>query len=54
MFDMKTYLDTGIFKELKNEAIFKTADVSFDIVEWANESDVDPEALSYVSVDFRK
>jgi hypothetical protein len=33
VFDMKLYLETGIFKELKDEAIFKTAKVSFDTVE---------------------
>ena len=45
VFDMKPYLNTGIFKELKDEAIFKTVKVSFDTVEWDNEADIDPETL---------
>lgn len=35
IFDMKPYLEKEIFKELKNENIFKTVKVSFDTVEWA-------------------
>ena len=50
IFDMKPYLDTGIFKELKEESVFKTAKVSFDIVEWDNEADIDPETLYKDSV----
>ena len=45
VFDMKPYLETGIFKGLKDEKIFRTARVSFDTVEWANEADIDPETL---------
>jgi hypothetical protein len=47
---MKPYLNTGIFKELKNEAVFKTAKISFDTVEWDNEADIDPETLYADSV----
>ena len=50
VFDMMPYLETGIFKELKNETIFKTVRVSFDTVEWANEADIDPETLYKDSV----
>lgn len=50
IFDMTTYLETGIFKELKDEALFKTVRVSFDTVEWANEADIDPETLYKDSV----
>jgi Protein of unknown function (DUF2442) len=49
-FDMKPYLETGIFRELKNENIFKTARVNFDTVEWANKADIDPETLYHESV----
>jgi hypothetical protein len=49
LFDMKPYLETGIFKDLKDEKIFKTAKVSFDTVEWANEADIDPETLYHES-----
>ena len=50
IFDMKPYLETGIFKELKDETMFKTAKVSFDTVEWDNEADIDPETLYSDSV----
>lgn len=49
-FDIKPYLNTGIFKELKDESMFKTAKVSFDTVEWDNEADIDPETLYSDSV----
>jgi hypothetical protein len=44
-FDMKPYLEIGIFKELKDLNLFKTVKISFDSIEWANEADVDPEVL---------
>jgi hypothetical protein len=44
-FDMRPYLETGIFKELKDEAQFNTVHLSFDTVEWNNEADLDPEDL---------
>lgn len=50
VFDMKPYLETGIFKALKDEEIFKTAKVSFDTVKWDNEADIDPETLYYDSI----
>jgi hypothetical protein len=45
IFDMSEYLDKGIFTELKNKKMFRTAHVSFDTVEWANGADLDPEIL---------
>jgi hypothetical protein len=45
IFDMSSYLDKGIFKELKDFAMFNTVKVNFDSVEWANEADLDPELL---------
>ncbi|MEA3451946.1 MAG: DUF2442 domain-containing protein [Bacteroidota bacterium] len=44
-FDMKPYLDIGIFKELKDLEIFNSVYKSFDTVEWCNEADIDPEIL---------
>ena len=44
-FDMKPYLDFGIFQELKDLRIFKTVKTSFDSIEWDNEADFDPEIL---------
>lgn len=50
IFDMKPYLETGIFKALKDENFFRTVRISFDTVEWANEVDIDPETLYHESV----
>ena len=45
VFDMKPYLDFGIFKELRDVGMFNTVKKSFDAIEWANEADLDPEML---------
>jgi len=45
LFDMKPYLNVGIFKELKDPGLFKTVKTSFDSIEWANKADFDPEIL---------
>ena len=45
IFDMKPYLDKGIYKELKDENKFKTVRISFDRIEWCNKADIDPEFL---------
>ena len=45
IFDMKPYLDKGIYKELKDENKFKTVRISFDSIEWCNNADMDPEFL---------
>jgi hypothetical protein len=45
VFDMKPYLNLGIFKELKDLKLFKSVRMSFDTVQWPNEADLDPEFL---------
>jgi hypothetical protein len=45
IFDVKPYMDTGLFKTLKDEKIFTTVKVSFDTIGWANGIDLDPEVL---------
>ncbi len=45
VFDMNSYLDKGIFKELRDLSLFKSAKVNFDTVQWENEADIDPETL---------
>ncbi|AKC62825.1 Protein of uncharacterised function (DUF2442) [Clostridium sporogenes] len=52
MFDMKPYLNKGIFKELKDTSMFKSVKVSFDTIEWENEADIDPETLYEDSVPY--
>jgi hypothetical protein len=49
-FDMKPYLDMGIFQELRDLVLFKTVKKSFDTVEWDNEADLDPEILYQKSI----
>ncbi len=44
-FDMKPYLDKGIFRELKDISMFNTVRVCFDAIEWENEADFDPQVL---------
>lgn len=53
-FDMKPYLDLGIFQELKDLNIFKTVHKNFDTIEWENEADFDPEILYDRSVKIEK
>jgi hypothetical protein len=50
IFDLKPYLEHGIFSELKNQDLFKTVHVNFDTVEWANSVDLCPETLYNESV----
>ncbi|MDR1389578.1 MAG: DUF2442 domain-containing protein [Treponema sp.] len=45
IFDVKPYLDTGLFKTLKDEKFFKRVKVSYDTIEWPNGIDLDPEIL---------
>jgi hypothetical protein len=49
-FDMKPYLELGIFNELKDLRMFRTVKKSFDSIEWDNEADLDPEVLYQYSV----
>jgi hypothetical protein len=50
MFDAKSLLNTGVFKELSDVNMFRTVRVSFDTITWANEADIDPEYLFEASV----
>ncbi len=45
LFDMKPYLENGIFQELKDVSKFNKVRLNFDSVEWENEADFDPEIL---------
>jgi len=45
IFDVKPYLDTGLFKTLKEDKYFKMVKVSYDTIEWPNGVDLDPEVL---------
>jgi hypothetical protein len=45
IFDMKGYLETGLFKKLKDIKLFNQVRVSFDSVEWPGGIDLDPEII---------
>lgn len=49
-FDMKPYLDIGIFQELKDITLFKTVKTNFDSIVWDIEADFDPEILYKKSI----
>ncbi len=49
-FDMSTYLNTGIFSELRDLSIFNAVSVKFDSIEWPNGADIDPEILYSQSI----
>ena len=50
LYDMNPYLEKCIFKELKDENLFKSVIVSFDSIKWLNGADIDQETLYEDSV----
>ncbi len=44
-FDVKPYLEIGVFQELKNLDYFKDIRIAFGTVQWKNEQDFSPETL---------
>jgi hypothetical protein len=48
--NMEPYLDKGVFRELRETALFNTVRVNFDTVEWTNGADLCPETLYEESV----
>jgi hypothetical protein len=49
-FDVKPYLEYGVFKELKDKDYFKRVKIAFGTVQWPNEQDISPETLYVESV----
>jgi hypothetical protein len=45
IFNVTPYLDTGIFRELRDPSLFNSVKVQFDTVEWTNGADICPEEL---------
>ena len=45
VFDAAPYLEKGVFKTLKNNALFKQAYVAFDTVCWPGNLDISPDTL---------
>jgi len=49
-FDMRPYLEIGVFQRLKNPELFMQARVAFGTVCWPGELDIAPETLYLESV----
>ncbi len=45
VFDVRPYLDKGIFTELKDETYFRQVRLAFGSIAWPNEQDFGPESL---------
>lgn len=45
IFDMKPYLDKGVFKELKDVNYFNQVGILWGAVTWPHEQDIAPETL---------
>ena len=45
IFDVKPYLNFGMFRELKNIHYFNQVHILFDAITWPNEQDIAPETL---------
>lgn len=45
IFDLKPYLDHGVFKELRDLAYFNQVGIVFGAVTWPNQQDIAPETL---------
>lgn len=45
IFDVKPYLNIGVFKELNDENIFKTVRVNMGSISWLNGQDLCPDTL---------
>lgn len=52
IFDMKPFLEKGIFKDLKDKSLFNSVKISYDSIEWENEADMDTEMLYEDSVPY--
>ncbi len=45
LFSVEPYLEKGVFKDLKRDEIFRTAQVIDGTVQWINEADFCPDTL---------
>jgi hypothetical protein len=50
-FDMKPYLDKGIFTELKDLSVFNSVKPFLGSIQWVNEADLCPDTLYLDSVE---
>jgi hypothetical protein len=45
IFDMRPYLEHGVFRELKDLNYFKKVDILYGAVTWPHDQDIAPETL---------
>ncbi len=45
IFDLKPYLDHGVFRELRNPHYFNQVGILMGAITWPNEQDIAPETL---------
>jgi hypothetical protein len=45
VFDLKPYLNHGVFRELQDKSYFRQVDVVFGAVTWPHQQDIAPETL---------
>ena len=45
VFDLKSYLDHGVFRELKDVGYFRRVGIEYGAVTWPNGQDIAPETL---------
>jgi len=50
LFDVRPYLNKGIFTQLQDKSLFARAYVAFDTVCWPNDLDIAPDTLYLQSV----
>ena len=50
VFDVTPYLEIGVFKSLKNIAMYSTAHAEYGTVVWQNNVDFDPDTLYLESI----
>jgi hypothetical protein len=48
IFDMSTFLNKGVFNELKDPEYFRRVSVKYDTVVWPHEQDIAPETVEYL------
>jgi hypothetical protein len=50
IFDVKPYLDKGIFRELRDLSVFNSVRPFLGTIQWANEADICPDTVYLDSV----
>lgn len=54
LFNVRPYLNKGVFKELKNESYLKKVRIVSGGIDWPHEQDLSADTLYYRGVSFRK